>query len=503
MIVLLFVFYSNLFGVAPTFVLPNEALAVNQALSLYRESDFSIHNELKEYGWGYEDTVAFGEKRYPNKAPGGGLWLWMWSPVVDALSPGPLTFNQLLYGGRVLGLTLPFVLFLYWFGRRLENLVQPNVAWGLILAYAIGSNAGVYATVFFTHNLTAICHAAAFFLLWRDKPLPFFAGLAAGAGVLFETATVLVVPFLLAASWFHSKKIRDLLLLILGTAPGILIHLAYQKLCFGGYFVFPQSIGVREKHQYDAMRVPTLTSIYGLLFSPARGLFFHSPWLLLSLGGLALKGRMSPRVRVFWGASMGYAFVHFVFISSLRFWEGGWSVGPRYLVSVLPFAVIASAIAFKFAPARARKSIALAAAAASVCAIIEHAFYFAAPPYHIHFESPINMNYVRDFAWPYLATGRSVFTVANYFSLSVDTSRLIFFLFLFSIGFIYVKTVWSRSREQGVLLLRSAVFGLALFVGWVNVGHVHAETKKRHLEVAYKVSPFRDGLIERYSFWKK
>jgi hypothetical protein len=69
-------------------------------------------------------------------------------------------------------------------------------------------------------------------------------------------------------------------------------------------------------------------------FSPYRGIFFLSPFLLLALPGARLWRR---RGGLEWLWCLAVPGAYFLAISAISFWYAGSSVGPRYLVPVIPF----------------------------------------------------------------------------------------------------------------------------------------------------------------------
>ncbi|MET0552254.1 MAG: glycosyltransferase family 39 protein [Vicinamibacteria bacterium] len=77
--------------------------------------------------------------------------------------------------------------------------------------------------------------------------------------------------------------------------------------------------------------VPLLDGLYGLLFSPSRGLFFFCPFLLFALPGVVAAWRRGPTMLRY--ASLGM--VAFVCLyAKYIYWDGGWGYGPRFLVDI-------------------------------------------------------------------------------------------------------------------------------------------------------------------------
>jgi hypothetical protein len=94
--------------------------------------------------------------------------------------------------------------------------------------------------------------------------------------------------------------------------------------------------------------VPTLEALWGLTFSPYRGLFFTSPILLLAIVGFTVLARRSARTapssgtsvfRAEWLTSLSIVVLFFLLVSASVQWFGGYAAGPRYLIPMLPFLV--------------------------------------------------------------------------------------------------------------------------------------------------------------------
>ncbi len=79
--------------------------------------------------------------------------------------------------------------------------------------------------------------------------------------------------------------------------------------------------------------------IAGLLFSPSKSLFLYAPVALLGLIGLVILVRKLP-----WEAAVFFWLIasHVVFHGLLVIWPGDAGWGPRYLVPIVPFIVVAA-----------------------------------------------------------------------------------------------------------------------------------------------------------------
>jgi hypothetical protein len=116
--------------------------------------------------------------------------------------------------------------------------------------------------------------------------------------------------------------------------------MAYNTAIFGG----PLSLGYgyselwQEQHHtgFMSLTVPHMEAIWGITFSRFRGLFLLSPLLLLALPGFALWHRSGEHRLESW-ATLASVVAMFLFNASSIMWWGGYAVGPRYLLPMLPF----------------------------------------------------------------------------------------------------------------------------------------------------------------------
>lgn len=86
---------------------------------------------------------------------------------------------------------------------------------------------------------------------------------------------------------------------------------------------------------------PNPTVAYLLAFHPYRGIFYHSPQLLLSIVGGVIGwhygAKWQMRLVVFFSAFVGL----FIYVSAYYMWWGGWTLAPRLLAVVVPFLAFA------------------------------------------------------------------------------------------------------------------------------------------------------------------
>jgi hypothetical protein len=126
-----------------------------------------------------------------------------------------------------------------------------------------------------------------------------------------------------------------------GAAAPLVALATYNMLVFGGPLTLSYEFSTQtHRHAGWVMGLgkPNLDALAKITFSSYRGLFFSAPWLLLALPGAIAWWRRGYRAEVGVCAAI---IVLFVWLdASLVDWDGGWAMGPRYLVPALPFLVV-------------------------------------------------------------------------------------------------------------------------------------------------------------------
>jgi len=143
----------------------------------------------------------------------------------------------------------------------------------------------------------------------------------------------------------HNIK-RDLLVFLLPSIVFLAIHGIYNYICF----LNPLTVPYYYDQAYDLQSIdyyignPIHIGLYGLLFSPFRGLFFYSPVLLLAFHG-AYKFFKTHRDDLILYIS-SFSIILLLFSMDL-WWYGGNCYGPRYLLSVIAFIAIPISASFE------------------------------------------------------------------------------------------------------------------------------------------------------------
>jgi len=226
-------------------------------------------------------------------------------------------------------------------------------AWGALglgLIYALATPAAVYATQWFSEPLTALAVLAVFYLLLRDRHdrdeptvwRPLLAGVALGLAVATRVEALLFAPpfllyALLPARW-RAVRVAAFALPLAVILAGLGL---YDAVRFGS----PLDTGYVNASAWDQHdlhpehSLPSLLDgLYGLLLSPGKGLLEYAPVTLLApLGAVLLWARRRAETALLLGVIGIDTVAH---ANVLIRWLGGWSWGPRFLIPVLPLALL-------------------------------------------------------------------------------------------------------------------------------------------------------------------
>jgi cbb3-type cytochrome oxidase subunit 3 len=289
---------------------------------------------------------------YSNKAPG---FAAVSVPGYVALrEAGAATTGdpaRVLWVLGLLAVVLPAVLIVV-LVRRVADRFEPG--FGTAAAVVLGGATLLlpFATLFLSHALSALLAFAAFALLVAERngpPRPWLAaaaGLLAGLGVAVEypnaVAVVVLGLYTLARPWRPAR----VLAYAAGSLAGAALLLGYTWWAYGSL----------THTTYDANAEGNAANLFGApslavalqLFLSKQGLLVITPVLVCALVGIVSLFRRGARAEA--GVIAGITVAYVVVCSAFYAPFGGFSPGPRYLVTVLPFLAVALAPAFRAAP---------------------------------------------------------------------------------------------------------------------------------------------------------
>lgn len=223
---------------------------------------------------------------------------------------------------------------------------REGYAFVLALIYGLGTAAFPYSSVLYQHQMAAFGAFVGFFLLWRvinEGASPHWLWLV---GVLFSLTVVTEYPVVIALAiiflWavYAMPNRWALYRVVLGAIPLGLVFAAYNYAIFQTPMPVGYNYSTLWQNVHDqgflSLTVPNLGTFINLMFSPFRGLLFLSPVLALAVPGFVLMWRRHSQRSVTL-MLLGVIAYFLLFNSSSVMWWGGNTVGPRYLVPMLPF----------------------------------------------------------------------------------------------------------------------------------------------------------------------
>ena len=372
----------------PRWADPNQNSRLDMVSAVVEDGTFQID----EYVANTVDYAKVGDHYYSDKAPGAAflgipvyaaLKLLLDQPLLASLltrlAHNPALQATLREGGSgllaskirfaIAQVALTFVAsalptallgaLLYRLLARFTARPAPRIA--AVLGYGLLTPAFTYAGAFYGHQLSAACLFAAFYLLFIAPPVAgvrrlLAVGFLLGYSVVTEYPAVLIVGILFLYALHRLADKRRILWVIL---PGALVAagwMTYNTALFGG----PLALGYgyselwQEQHHtgFMSLTLPHLDALWGITFSPFRGLFLLSPLLLLAGPGFWLWYRSGVRRAALWVA-LAAVVALFLFNSASIMWWGGFAVGPRYLLPMLPFMALPLVFVFRAGGERA------------------------------------------------------------------------------------------------------------------------------------------------------
>jgi len=222
-------------------------------------------------------------------------------------------------------------------------------------------------------------------------PRVLLAGLCCGLAIASEYTAATAAGGILALALLTSFK-RGLLLALAAIPPLLLIP-AYNWICFGGPLAFGyHHLALTEFQEmnnglFGITWPPKLSSAYLILFSPARGLFFWTPFFLMAFLGFKFLIKTIPKLAY---VSLAVTIVYIIAISGYYMPSGGAALGPRHLAPMLPFIILATTLGVIQVP-----KIGVLLACCSLLLVITGTIIGAMPPERIK-------NPLFDFFWPQL-----------------------------------------------------------------------------------------------------
>ena len=345
--------------------------------------------------------------------------------------------------------------------RALNLGIRSAVAVGL--AYAFGTSAWPYAGTFLSEPLSTVMllvgawGVARFHQLRRDAPKHeaarrhlWLAAAVVGLSVHAHILNLVMVPCYLGYALLPlhrdaalgSQRRAWLGALVLGA-------LGLASLGLSHWLRFGDPFETGRLGLYSHFIVPG-EGLAALLVAPGRSVFLYSPALLVAALGWRRMLEAVPSAAWF---AIGCVAVRLLFVSARSDWWGGWAIGPRFLVPIIPFALAPLAFVIETAKSR-RRTIAVAVALLSCAAVELHLATHSIFEWMllIYQSTPEPMSYLHRSHWSPEAS-----PLVGFWNLPVDT---------LSMGAVRL----AQRGFPGLLIMFAAVgaagAGAAAWLGW-------------------------------------
>ena len=323
---------------------------------------------IDQYQTNTGDKAEYKGHWYSARAPGLALyslpfydalkWVgaesWTDAHVAPPNHPG----DEMIYLIGLWANVLPGLLLLLLVGHLAERL-QPGYGAATAVILGLGTLTLPLSTLLFSHVFTAFLGFAAFALLWHERegpPNPWYlwvAGLALGyAGAseypLFFVALVLGLYLLSRRDSFTPLGVFTRAgAFVLGGLIGIVPLLLYNHYAFHSWTHLAYSSIPRQQQGFFGIGLPSLRVLITLLFD-SRGLLTISPVLAMGAIGTWLLYKRGRRAEALTIAGVCVCYLGYNSGYYLPF--GGGFMGPRFLMTMLPFLALPIGIALKRYP---------------------------------------------------------------------------------------------------------------------------------------------------------
>jgi hypothetical protein len=355
----------------------NQNSRLDLVMAIVDQGTVSIDDYYENTG----DYAVYNGHHYSTKAPGSSLlgvpayWLFrqvinsrIVTDVVGALASNravvgtlqeegtgllsdKLYFALALYVVTIATVSIPSALLgvvLYTFTGQYSS-SQIRRVW-VTLAYGLATSAFPYSGSYLGHQMVAALLFLSFYLLFLTaretiKPaiLP-LVGFLMGYAVITEYPTALIAGALFLYAVVRLPKRIWAAWLIPGGLAACAIWMAYNYQIYqspiGFGYLYAPLYTDRNNVGFFSLVYPHFDALWGITFSSYRGLFFLSPVMLLAVPGFVRFGRARqwrPEFLVCLWSTISF----FLFNGSSVMWQGGYAIGPRYILPMLPFMALA------------------------------------------------------------------------------------------------------------------------------------------------------------------
>ncbi len=489
----------------------NELSRLYLTTAIVEEGSIRIDGPLKRLGNIHDKSIRDGQ-HYSDKAPGTSMLavpvIWLYYQLADAPNLGGAVRLARLWVS-----TMPTAIFLLLLIGFLREHIEDRWLVGLLVGgYALGSLCTTYSILLYGHQLSAVLVFGAFLatrgipglegraLWWRGALCGFLA--AAAVCVEYQNALFLL-PIGALFVWYCRRAPGAIVAAVVGALPFAILLGAYHEAAFGSPFKTGYSFlasHFKEVHEQGFMGIgaPKYEHLRLSLWSSAKGVLFFAPWLLLAPVGAVLGlAHLRPRllrVRQFalgvdkrGGADLRLSVLmvalYVVFVSSMIYPDGGWTVAQRHLTPLVPWLLLPIGLTVSRWPLLRGPFAGLLAASVILTGLSTVVW----PHYQEQLKNPFFQ-----IGWPLFEAG---FLPPSRFAwLGISTKTGVYLVG----GLVAVALVWDQLRRSTRYGLRILSLGVAAFLCWAYLSAISAlereqpvERDLRWIQTVYHPDPLR------------
>ncbi len=227
------------------------------------------------------------------------------------------------------------------FGVNLGYSVRNAVFLSLI--YGFGNYTFVYAKDSMDISQVALFILASYFTMYlyvrgERKRWLIISGLCFGFAIITRLTCIILFPLLIAYLLLSNFKMclpkqlcKNLIILITAISPFLISIFYYNYMAFGSIL----------KTGYGSMNnlftTPFLLGIYGLLMSPAWGIFFYIPVAIVSVFFWKLFHRKDNLLSILFILTI---FFYIIFYAKYDYWQAFGAWGSRFLLPIVAFFIL-------------------------------------------------------------------------------------------------------------------------------------------------------------------
>lgn len=279
----------------------------------------------------------------------------------------------------------------------LKRITSPYWAWFLTLVNALATLTWSTASQALWQHTTgqlAILGSLLFQESWLQKRESrgtlWACGACTAGALLIRPSNIILLAALAAAFWLARARLLEWLRWAAIPAAGGLAVLAYNLY----FFRIPTG-----NYTFAMWNSPMYQGLIGLILSPGRGVLFYTPVVLFAVCAFLPASRATRRKHApLMAAVTVFSALHYLVMSRVLGWWGGYCWGPRYLTEIMPLLVILIALGI---PALEQPWVKRAFAVAVVYSVLIEALgvYFYPKGHWDNTPVPVDKAWRRNWDW--------------------------------------------------------------------------------------------------------